>query len=219
MNPLDNLVWFGHASFLLTHPKTEKKFYYIDPFDLKEAPKDKADIIFITHAHYDHLSPNDIRKIISSKTIVIGVNGCENLNLPNNRFVITEPNREIKIADIVVKTVPAYNVKPERLSYHPKENKWVGYVLTINGKKIYHAGDTDFIPEMRNLYDIDVAMLPIGGTFTMDVEEAIEAANAIKAEITIPIHYKRILRDKAKLAEEEFKSGVKGKVIVMKELS
>jgi len=215
---LDSLSWFGHASFSIEN-KIGKKFYFVDPFDLKRLPDEKADAIFITHAHYDHWSPTDIRKLIKPDTVVVATNGCENLNLPSNAFMIVGPNRIITVAGIRIKTIPAYNVKPDRITFHPKENNWVGYIFEVGESRIYHAGDTDFIPEMRNLTDIDVAMLPIGGTYTMDVKEAIQAANTIKAEVTIPMHYRRLLGDKAKAAEEEFKSGVKGKVVVMKELS
>lgn len=215
---LDNISWFGHASFSIKS-KEGGKFYFVDPFDLKRLPNEKADAIFITHAHYDHWSPNDIRKLIKQDTVVVAPNGCQNLNLPSNAFMIVGPDRIITVAGIRIKTIPAYNVKPDRLSYHPKENKWVGYIFEIGESRIYHAGDTDFIPEMKNLTDIDVTMLPIGGTYTMDVKEAIQAANMIKAKVTIPMHYRRLLGDRAKDAEEEFKTGVKGKVVVMRELS
>lgn len=217
-NILDSLSWFGHASFSIEN-KVGKKFYFVDPFDLKRMPNEKADAIFITHAHYDHWSPNDIRKLIKNDTVVVATNGCENLNLPSNAFMIVEPGRILTVAGIRVKTVPAYNIKPDRLTYHPKENKWIGYIFEVGESKIYHAGDTDFIPEMRNLVDIDVAMLPIGGTYTMDVKDAVQAANTIQAEVTIPMHYRRLLGDKSKSAEEEFKSGAKGKTVVMRELS
>ncbi|MBI1978834.1 MAG: MBL fold metallo-hydrolase [Candidatus Aenigmarchaeota archaeon] len=215
---LDNLFWFGHASFQIEN-KEGKKFYFVDPFDLKRLPNEKADAIFISHAHYDHWSPNDIRKLIKPNTVVVATKGCENLNLPSNAFMIVGPNRVLTVAGIRIKTIPAYNIKPDRITFHPKENNWVGYIFEVGESRIYHAGDTDFIPEMRNLADIDVAMLPIGGTYTMDVEEAVQAANAIKAKVTIPMHYRRLLGDKAKAAEEEFKSGVKGKVVVLRELS
>ena len=215
---LDSLSWFGHSSFLIEN-KIGNKFYFLDPFDLKRLPKDKADAIFITHAHYDHWSPNDIRKLITPDTIVVATNGCENLNLPSNSFMIVGPDRLFTVAGIRVKTVSAYNIRPDRLSYHPKENKWVGYILEVGEAKIYHAGDTDFIPDMKNLVDIDVAMLPIGGTYTMDAKEAILAANTIHAEVTIPMHYRRLLGNNAKATEEEFKAGVKGKVVIMRELS
>ncbi|MBI2547239.1 MAG: MBL fold metallo-hydrolase [Candidatus Aenigmarchaeota archaeon] len=212
------LSWFGHASVSVEN-KEGKKFYFIDPFDIKRPPDKKSDAIFITHSHYDHWSPNDIRKLLRPDTVVVATNGCQNLNLPSNAFMILGPDRIVTVAGIRAKTVPAYNVKPDRLNYHPKENKWVGYILEIGEYRIYHAGDTDFIPEMKNLTDIDVALLPIGGTYTMDVKEAIQAANAINAKVTIPIHYRRLLGDKAKAAEDEFKAGVKGKVEILRELS
>ena len=215
---LDSLTWFGHASFMLEN-KFGKKIYFVDPFDLKRLPNEKADAIFITHVHHDHWSPTDIRKIIKNDTVVVVASGCENLNLPSNAFITVAPGRILTISGIRVRTVPAYNIKPDRLNYHPKENNWVGYIFEVGESRIYHAGDTDFIPEMRNLTDIDVAMLPIGGTYTMDVKEAIQAANVIKADVTIPMHYRRLLGDKAKATEEEFKAGVKGKVVVMRELS
>lgn len=217
-NVLDSLSWFGHASFSIEN-KVGKKFYFVDPFDLKRMSSEKADAIFITHAHYDHWSPNDIRKLIKPDTVVVATNGCENLNLPSNAFMIVGPNRIITVAGIRIKTVPAYNVRPDRITFHPKENNWVGYIFEVGESRIYHAGDTDFIPEMKNLTDIDVALLPIGGTYTMDVKDAVQAANTIKAGVTIPMHYRRLLGDKSKSAEEEFKSGVKGKVVIMRELS
>ncbi len=218
MSTLDDISWFGHASFMVEN-KLGGKFYFLDPFDIKRLPNEKMDAIFISHAHFDHWSPNDIRKLITPDTVIVGVNGCQNLNLPNNAFMIVEPNRLFTVSDIKVKTIPAYNIKPDRTTFHPKENKWVGYVLDVGGMKIYHAGDTDLIPEMKTLSDIDVAMLPIGGTYTMDVKEATEAANIIKADVTIPMHYRRLLGNNAKSAEEEFKAGVKGKVEVLRELS
>ena len=109
----------------------------------------------------------------------------------------------------------------QRLSFHPKANNWVGYIFELNGQKIYHAGDTDFTEEMRNLknLNLDVALLPIGGTYTMDVQEAAEAANEIAAKTTIPMHYKNLVGENYKSIEEEFKRLVKNsKVVILKEL-
>lgn len=231
---VDFIKWFGHSTFSFLDKATGKKIYYVDPFEFKAAPKEKAsaeqgfpqafagkqkaDIVFITHAHYDHWSPADLKQVLGPSTIVCIVNGCEGHGLPKERVVKIEPNKSYTVQSIKFRTIPAYNIKPERLNYHPRSNNWVGYIFELNGLKIYHAGDTDFVPEMKKLGKIDIAMLPIGGTYTMDVNEAIEAANTIKAEITIPIHYRRLLKEEARDAEERLKSGVKGKVVVMKEL-
>ncbi|PIZ97811.1 MAG: Zn-dependent hydrolase, partial [Candidatus Levybacteria bacterium CG_4_10_14_0_2_um_filter_36_16] len=132
-----------------------------------------------------------------------------------------EPNKSYEINGFKFDTVPAYNVVPERLSFHPKSNNWVGYIFNLNGLTIYHAGDTDFTAEM-NTFDklsIDIAMLPMGGTYTMNVEEAIEAANAIGAKKTIPMHYKSLLKEKACEAEEKLKKGVvNSEVVILEEL-
>ncbi|MBI4019822.1 MAG: MBL fold metallo-hydrolase [Candidatus Aenigmarchaeota archaeon] len=216
----EELKWFGHASFLIKDKINRTNIYYLDPFDLKFVPKDKADVIFITHAHFDHFSPKDIEKVTRNDTLVFGVKGCESLKKAfGDRFCIVEPGESFEIKGIQVRTVPAYNIVKERLNFHPKENKWVGYILEVNNKKIYHAGDTDFTPEMRQLGHIDVALLPIGGTYTMTVEEATEAANVIKANVTIPIHYKRLLGDKCREAEEKLRRGVKGAVLILEECS
>jgi len=211
---MDKLTWFGHASFMLKD-ENARKLLFLDPFELK-AVKEKADIIFITHAHYDHWSLKDIKKIWKEDTKIIATNGCTG-NFPNMQVV--EPNKEFSIEGIKVKTIPAYNIKPERLSFHPRKNNWVGYILTIDDKSIYHAGDTDFIPEMKNLKNIHIALLPIGGTYTMDVDEAVQAANIIKAHATIPIHYRRLLGEKYREAEEKLRKGVKGNVEILEEIS
>lgn len=215
----DDLKWFGHASFLLYDDKKGRRVLYIDPFDFKARPKEQADVIFITHAHFDHWSTKDLQQVLTRDTVVVLVNGCEGVRLDPNKTIKTEPNKTLDIGGLKVETVPAYNIKPERLQFHPRENRWVGYVFNVNGSRLYHAGDTDFIPEMRTLKDIDVALLPIGGTYTMDVNEAIEAANAIGAKVTVPIHYKRLLGAKARDAEQKLTEGVKGKVEILREVA
>lgn len=222
--PLENdlqkeIKWFGHASFSITDFVNGSKIYFLDPFDLKNA-QEKADIVFITHVHSDHCSPEDLRKILKDSTVIVSVPGCvDKMSLPN-KIIHAEPNKGYTINGIIVKTVPAYNVKPERAQFHPKSNNWVGYIIFVNSKSIYHAGDTDFIPEMKELAkeQLTVAMLPMGGTYTMDVNEAIEAANAIQAEVTIPMHYKRLLGAGYKDAEQKFIKGVKGKVLILDDL-
>lgn len=215
----EEIKWFGHASFSITDAINKSKIYFLDPFDLKDV-KEKADIIFITHLHHDHCSPEDVKKVLKPDTVIVTVPGeIEKMKLPN-QLMHTKPGMDFSVKGIRIKTVPAYNIKPERLKFHPKGNNWVGYILFVNGKSIYHAGDTDFIPEMNELAKekLTVAMLPIGGTYTMNVEDAIAAANAIKAEITMPMHYKRLLGEKHKEAEKRFIEGVNGKALILDDL-
>ena len=210
--------WFGHASFMFADKASGNRIYYVDPFEFKGDGKEKADIIFITHAHYDHCDSGSVKKIMKPTTVIVVPSGCkEQLNV-SAEFVGAVPNKEYNIRGFKFRTVPAYNSKPERLQFHPKSNDWVGYIFYINNETVYHAGDTDFIEEMKHLGKINVALLPIGGTYTMDVDEAIAAANAIKADITIPMHYRRLLNEKSAAAEEKFKAGVKNsKVVILEE--
>lgn len=207
MDLLNGISYLGHASFLLKGEKT----IYIDPYKLKKA--EKADIVLITHGHFDHLSPEDLQKVADKKTVIVSpvnVNGFENV-------VLVKPNSEYTVEGIHIKTIPAFNVKARRQSYHPETNNWVGYIIEFEGRKIYHAGDTDFVDDMKHLGEIDVALIPIGGTYTMDVQEAIEAANAIKAKVTVPMHYKSLLASRSKSAEDLFKTRVPGAFLMNEE--
>lgn len=221
MENFSDITWFRHASFLFVDNQTGQKIYYIDPFQLPARNLEKADIVFVTHAHSDHLSEGDITQILKDDTVVVATpDSLQTLNVSVKKYPV-EPNKKYDVRGFIFETVPAYNVNPQRLNFHPKSNNWVGYIFEINGRKIYHAGDTDFIPEMNTLnrLSIDIAMLPMGGTYTMTVEEAIIAANAISAKYTVPMHYKRLLGERSKEAEEKLKSGVKNsEVIILDEL-
>lgn len=168
--------------------KTKDIALYIDPFRLPDNLP-KADIILITHHHDDHCSKEDIEKIKGRNTIIIAPKlASEKLNLPTN---IIEPEKFVGIKNVEIKAVQAYNINKFRqpnIPFHPK-GEGVGYVFSLENNKIYVAGDTDFIPEMKNLGQIDIAFLPIGGTFTMDVAEAVQAISLIKPKIVVPIHY------------------------------
>lgn len=223
MEELEYISWFGHASFSFVDKYSNNRIYYIDPFDLPSArPLEKGELIFITHAHMDHCSFEDIKKISNDNSIIIATSDClAKINTALSHKFSVLPNQNYVVREFPFQTIPAYNAHEKRLSFHPKFNNWVGYILNVNGEKIYHAGDTDFIPEMNSLksLNIDIAMLPIGGTYTMDVDEAIQAANAISAKITIPIHYKRLLGQNYKTAEEQFKKHViNSKVVILKEV-
>ena len=212
-----SLTWFGHASFKFTD-KNGNKIYYVDPFDLGDGNFEPADLIFITHAHYDHCSFEDVKKILKEDSVIIAPPDCLAMMNFNNKKQAVQPNNEYDVKGFKFWTFTAYNINKK---FHPKSNNWVGYFFNINGKKIYHAGDTDFTEEMEGLkkWNIDIALLPMGGTYTMDVNEAIKAANSICAKITIPMHYRRLLGANYKEAEEKLKAGVtNSKVVILEEL-
>jgi len=174
---LKNIIWLGHASFKIVDEKT----IYIDPWNLRK--EDKADIVLVTHPHYDHLSPEDISKIQTNQTVILTTaDGAEKLRGNVKKI---KPGDFLTVKGVEIEVVPAYNIGK---SYHPKENEWVGFIIKVGEKRIYHAGDTDFIPEMEKI-KADIALLPIGGTYTMNAEEAARAAKAINPQVAIPMHY------------------------------
>jgi L-ascorbate metabolism protein UlaG (beta-lactamase superfamily) len=195
------LSWLGHSGFLIEN----SKIVYIDPYKIKEGLP-KADLILITHSHYDHCSVSDLQKIVKEGTkIIMTVDSQSKIarfDVPI-RMQVVEAGQEVDLGNIKILAVPAYNLdKP----FHSKEDGLVGYLIKINGITIYHAGDTDLIPEMQKLtgYNNDfVALLPIGGRFTMDSYEAFEAAKLIKPKIVIPMHWGSIIGTREDA--EEFK--------------
>ncbi len=200
----DSLKWIGHASFLI---KIGEKNVYVDPFKLS-AVNVKADLILITHPHFDHMNMEDIAKIADSNTeIFVTQDSVDKISIGKVKGV--EPNRSYSSSVLRFATIPAYNVIEERLDKHPKKNGWVGYVIEAEGTRIYHAGDTDFIPEMEKL-SVDLALIPMGGTYTMNTDEAIVAAKAINAAEIAPMHYRAVLGHKAAdAAEKKFVREVK----------
>ncbi|MBW2981767.1 MBL fold metallo-hydrolase [Candidatus Woesearchaeota archaeon] len=179
------IKWLGHAGFKIK----KKKVVYIDPYHIDET--EEADLILITHEHYDHCSPDDIKKIIKEDTVTIGPKSAI-MKLEHGNTFIIKPGDRKEFDDIIIDVIPAYNIGKK---FHPKEKGGVGYIITIDGKKIYHAGDTDLIPEMEKLV-VDVALLPVGGEYTMNAEEAASAANKIKPKIAVPMHYGSIIGSK-----------------------
>ncbi len=162
------------------------KNIWIDPFRVSNGDP-RADILFITHAHGDHNSPGDIAKVVTPDTVVVGPPDCiGSISVPEAKKVTVAPGETRTIEGISVEVVPAYNLdKP----FHPRANNWVGYIITVGGRSVYHAGDTDRIPEMKNMR-VDVALLPVGGTYTMNAEEAAAAVNEdIKPRVAVPMHY------------------------------
>ena len=182
---LEKIHWFGQATVKI---EMGEKSLYIDPFQLEKG--DPADIILITHAHQDHFSPNDIRKVMKDATVFFApkdVAAKLRKQFEKATVIAVEPGMTQQQDGLTIEVVPAYNVT--KTQNHPKANSWVGYVLTIDGVKIYHSGDTERIPEMKNIA-CDIALLPLGQTYTMNsVQEAADAALDVKAKIAIPIHY------------------------------
>jgi L-ascorbate metabolism protein UlaG (beta-lactamase superfamily) len=171
------IKWLGHASFRIDG---DKSVIYIDPWKLKKAVP--ADVICITHSHYDHLSEEDVEKIRKPTTVIIGPADCKAGF--GNAFKQIAPGQSHTVGDVTVEAVPAYNTDK---AFHPKGNKWMGYIVTVDGFRIYHCGDTDVIPEMENVKP-DVALLPVGGTYTMTVPQAADAASKISPKVAVPMH-------------------------------
>jgi L-ascorbate metabolism protein UlaG (beta-lactamase superfamily) len=207
----NSITFFGHASFLIL---INNKAVYIDPYILPKNPM-KADLILVTHEHYDHCATENINKIKRTDTTIIAPQVCKG-KLSNAKII--NINESIDISGIKIKAVHAYNLNK---SFHPK-NRGVGYIITFDNKKIYHAGDTDFIPEMKKLESegITYALLPIGGTYTMDLDEAVEAAISIKPSYVIPMHYNSL--PELKTNPSEFKEKIEYrnreiKVLILRE--
>jgi L-ascorbate metabolism protein UlaG (beta-lactamase superfamily) len=179
-----SIKWLDHASFQI---KGAGKVIYIDLAEDASA-SEKADLVLVTHSHPDHFDPSKIKKIRKDSTIIIAPKDC--VPKIGGSAKSLKLGEETAVSDIKIKAVEAYNYKRFRspgIPFHP-EGFGVGYLITVEGKVIYHAGDTDFIPEMAKLGRVDVALLPSGGTYTMDNPEAAEAATTIKPKIAIPMH-------------------------------
>ncbi len=202
---LDNIQVLCHSSILIKSPK----IIYIDPFRIKENYND-ADIIMITHSHYDHYSEEDIKKVKKQDTIIFIPKEIKRetleLGFDLNNIIEVAPLKNYKIDEIEISTIPAYNTNKK---FHPKENGWVGYLININGVCYYIAGDTDITEENKNI-KCDVALVPVGGTYTMDFEEAAQLINYIKPKVAIPTHYGSIVGTK--------KDGIKFSKLLLPEI-
>lgn len=198
----DNIYWLGHDGFEIIH---KDKVIYIDPFKIPDNLK-KADVILLTHPHFDHASFEDVQKLLKSGTIVVGTE--DTVSSMSGKKRVVKVGDKISFSDIEVLVVSAYNVDKK---FHPKKNGWVGYIINISGKQIYHAGDTDYIPEMKN-YKADIALLPVSGTYVMTADEAYKAAIDINPKIVIPMHYGSIVGTKQDA--ERLKELLEGKIEV-----
>ncbi len=187
---LKGIECLGHSTIKIIK---NEKIIYIDPFKIKENTND-ADIIFITHSHYDHYSPEDIIKIKNENTTIIVTEDLYadviKLGFDEINIITVKPNLEYKVENIKFTTIPAYNINKH---FHKKEMNWVGYIIEINNIKYYIAGDTDITEENKKV-KCDVAFVPVGGKYTMDFSEAAKLINEIKPRIVVPIHYGSIVR-------------------------
>ncbi|MFO0754685.1 MAG: MBL fold metallo-hydrolase [Thermodesulfovibrionales bacterium] len=201
-----NIHWLGHDTFKIAG----SRIIYTDPFKIKR--KDAADILLITHDHFDHCSPEDIEKLQAPHTVIVTVADCAKRLSGQVRTV--RPGDVVPVDGITIEAVPAYNTNKE---FHTKDKGWVGFIITMDGRRIYLAGDTDYIPEMKSFRDIDIALLPVSGTYVMTAEEAVQAALAIRPGTAIPMHYGSIVGEKSDA--ERFAKGLEGKmeVIILKE--
>ena len=185
---LENIQVLCHSSIKIN----EGKVIYFDPFKINENYND-ADIIFITHDHYDHYSEEDIDKVIKKDTVIVVPDGIQTKLLKKGiksaNIIIVEPEKTYMTKGIKFDTVPAYNTNK---AFHPKENGWIGYILEIDNIRYYIAGDTDITEENKKV-KCDIAFVPVGGTYTMNFKEAAELVNEIKPKIAVPIHYGSIV--------------------------
>ena len=165
-----------------------KRVIYVDPYMLTDAPHD-ADIIFVTHSHGDHFSADDIAKVANGKTVLVSVATCrklaKNAGFKGDRFVCVSPGQKVVVRGIAAEAVPAYNVGK---NFHVKANGWVGYVITLDGERVYVMGDTDVNDDVRKV-QTDILCVPIGGKYTMDMFEAAAYVNEVKPALVIPLHY------------------------------
>jgi L-ascorbate metabolism protein UlaG (beta-lactamase superfamily) len=172
-----NLSWLGHDGILYQNKKT----IYFDPFQIAGGPA--ADIILISHDHFDHCSPDDVKKIQTKDTII--VTEADSAKKLSGKIEILKPGETKTIQGITIEAVPSYNTNKE---FHVKAKEWLGFIVTLDGVRVYHLGDTDFIPEMKEI-KADIAFFPVSGTYVMNAQEAVEAAKVLKPKIAIPMHY------------------------------
>jgi len=200
------LRWYGHDTFTITNNVT----VCIDPYKLTKPLS--ADIILISHNHFDHLSEDDLAKLTNQNTIIVAPNECisQLSKMKNKKIISISPNEEKTINDIRIKTIPAYNIdkiNPDtKKPFHPKEDGKVGFIITINGISIYHTGDSDLISEMTDLKP-DILLVPVSGTYVMTASEAAKAVEKIKPKLAIPMHYGTIVGSEKDA--KEFKNLVK----------
>jgi len=197
-----DVEWLGHASFKI---RSSTATIYTDPFQIRQRAKD-GDVVTCSHDHYDHCSVEDIAKVIRDDGVIVAARNCEpKIRSLKNPKTLLSPGEAATVKNVRIQAMPAYNVGKR---FHPREYGGVGFLMEVEGVRIYHAGDTDLIPEMKSLAgQVEVALLPVSGVYVMDVDEAVEAAKLIRPRLAIPMHYGSIVGDEqqARLFKEKLR--------------
>jgi L-ascorbate metabolism protein UlaG (beta-lactamase superfamily) len=186
---LDSVEWLGHSGFRI---RVGRAVVYIDPYRVTDSAP-PADLILITHGHYDHFSPQDVERLSGDRTRLVGPAAVA--ERVSGRVLSIAPGEVIEdelVRGLHVAAVAAYNTSKrdgEGRLFHPREAGWVGYELTVYGERLYHSGDTDVIPEMDTVTGVDVALLPVSGVYVMTAHEAAEAARRIQPRVAVPMHW------------------------------
>lgn len=188
------IIWTGHAGFKITY---ESKKIYIDPYKLSKEHENvsDADIVLITHNHFDHLSIEDLKNIVNETTVIVSAQEClsQLKSLSVKESIGIDPRNSVKVSDLKIEAVHAYNVDKE---FHPKNDKKIGFIVEFGNDRLYHIGDSDIIPEMKDT-NSTIALVPVSGTYVMTAEEASKAINElINPKIAIPMHYGTIVGNK-----------------------
>ena len=184
---LDSVEWLGHSGFRL---RVGRSVVYIDPYRVDGGPE--ADLILITHGHYDHFSPQDVERLSHERTWLVGPPAVAEQG--SSRVASIAPGEVLDdvVPGVSVAAVAAYNTSKRDTSgnaFHPREAGWVGYDLNVRGERLYHSGDTDVIPEMDSVTGVEVALLPVSGVYVMTAGEAAEAARRIQPRVAVPMHW------------------------------
>jgi L-ascorbate metabolism protein UlaG (beta-lactamase superfamily) len=203
---LQGITWLGHDSFKI---KSSEGVIYVDPRNLAAA--EPADLILITHEHHDHFSPDDVKKLRKPDTVIVTVAQVAK-DLKGDVRVV-KPGDTLTVKGIKIEAVPAYNPNKQ---FHPRAVGHVGFIISVGGRRIYHAGDTDVIPEMAKL-EVDVALLPVGGKYTMNASEAADAVNLIRPGVAVPMHWGDLIGTRADA--EAFQKASKVPVVILEKTS
>lgn len=179
-----DITWLGHDGFKIKGDR----LVYIDPYQVEK--NEPGDIVLLTHDHFDHCVPKDVDKVSGPQTTIVAPAECA-AKFPHRQITTIKPGDTITVKGVQIEAVPAYNINKFRSPgqpFHPRDDNKVGYVITLNGVRVYHAGDSDATPELRNVR-CDIALIPVSGTYVMTAEEAAEAVNAMKPQVAVPMHF------------------------------